>query len=183
MRDLGVTDRSMIWNTDLVEALELDNLLAQAVVTLHSAVNRTESRGAHAREDFPDRDDQNWMKHTLAWLDDDGNGDARLPPGSPVHAVERGPGLPAQGARLLRAAMSPRPMAEFTLPANSKVGTGKTYPAAAGAKRVREFQDLSLGSGRRAEPAPRHLSRSISTHAGRWFSTRSSRSRTRSTRR
>ena len=67
--DLRVTDRSMIWNTDLVETLEFDNLLGQAVVTVVGGLNRTESRGAHAREDFPDRDDQNWMKHTLAWLD------------------------------------------------------------------------------------------------------------------
>jgi len=69
MGELGINDRSMIWNTDLVEALELDNLMAQAVVSLHSALNRTESRGAHAREDFPERDDQNWMKHTVAWRD------------------------------------------------------------------------------------------------------------------
>ena len=67
--DLHVTDRSLIWNSDLVETLELDNLIAQAAVTMDSARNRTESRGAHAREDFPTRDDQNWMKHTLAWLD------------------------------------------------------------------------------------------------------------------
>ncbi|MEZ5960930.1 MAG: succinate dehydrogenase flavoprotein subunit [Hyphomonadaceae bacterium] len=67
--DVKVTDRSMIWNTDLVETLEFDNLLGQAVVTVVGGLNRTESRGAHAREDFPDRDDQNWMKHTLAWLD------------------------------------------------------------------------------------------------------------------
>jgi len=67
--DLGISDRSLIWNSDLVEALELENLLEQAVVTLHSANARTESRGAHAREDFPDRDDRNWLKHTLAWLD------------------------------------------------------------------------------------------------------------------
>jgi succinate dehydrogenase / fumarate reductase flavoprotein subunit len=70
--DVGVSDRSMIWNTDLVETLELDNLLRQAVVTMHSARNRQESRGAHAHEDFPDRDDENWMKHTLAWLSDKG---------------------------------------------------------------------------------------------------------------
>ena len=67
--DVKVTDRSMIWNTDLVETLEFDNLLGQAVVTVVGGLNRTESRGAHAREDFPDRDDNHWMKHTLAWLD------------------------------------------------------------------------------------------------------------------
>jgi succinate dehydrogenase / fumarate reductase flavoprotein subunit len=70
--DLAIADRSMIWNSDLMEALELQNLLEQAVVALHSAENRTESRGAHARDDFPERDDQNWLKHTVAWLDGDG---------------------------------------------------------------------------------------------------------------
>jgi len=70
--DLGITDRSMIFNTDLAEAIELDNMLAQASVSLHSAIGRTESRGAHAREDFPKRDDENWLKHTLSWLDGDG---------------------------------------------------------------------------------------------------------------
>jgi succinate dehydrogenase / fumarate reductase, flavoprotein subunit len=66
--DIRVTDRSLIWNSDLVETLEYDNLISQAVVTINSALNREESRGAHAREDFPKRDDDKWMKHTVAWL-------------------------------------------------------------------------------------------------------------------
>jgi succinate dehydrogenase / fumarate reductase flavoprotein subunit len=77
-----VSDRSLIWNTDLVETLELDNLLDQAVVTMHSAANRHESRGAHVNEDYPDRDDANWMKHTIAWL---GAGEAVTIDYRPVH--------------------------------------------------------------------------------------------------
>ena len=81
--DLKVSDHGLIWNTDLVETLELDNLIGNAMVTVAGAVNREESRGAHAREDFPARDDANWMKHTLAWLDADGT--VRLDD-RPVHA-------------------------------------------------------------------------------------------------
>ena len=72
MADIGVTDRSLIWNTDLVETLELENLISQAVVTMHSAAARLESRGAHKREDFPDRDDPNWLKTTIAEYSEEG---------------------------------------------------------------------------------------------------------------
>ena len=86
MKDIHVSDRSLIWNSDLMETLELDNLIAQAVVTMHCASNRKESRGAHMHEDYPDRDDKNWMKHTDAWFDGwGGNGGSVRIDYRPVH--------------------------------------------------------------------------------------------------
>ncbi len=70
--NLKLADRSLVFNTDLIEAMELDNLLYQSVATMHSATNRTESRGAHAREDYPNRDDENWLKHTICWVNETG---------------------------------------------------------------------------------------------------------------
>src|SRR4029450_9443381 len=87
MGDISVSDRSLIWNSDLVETLELDNLIAQAVVTMHCAANRKESRGAHMREDYPERNDGEWMKHTVAWLDGwGGQGGGVTVDYRPVHA-------------------------------------------------------------------------------------------------
>ena len=86
LADVHVSDRSLIWNTDLVETLELDNLMAQAVCTMESANARKESRGAHAHEDFPERDDANWMKHTVSWFDGwGGSGGAVKLDYRPVH--------------------------------------------------------------------------------------------------
>ena len=71
-KNVSVSDKSLIWNTDLVETLELNNLLYQALATLYSAENREESRGSHARDDYPDRDDKEWLKHTMVSIDSDG---------------------------------------------------------------------------------------------------------------
>ena len=78
MDSIAIKDRSLIFNTDLVEALELENLMQQAIVTIKSAEQRKESRGAHSHEDFPDRDDKNWMKHTIMWLNDKNENKSRL---------------------------------------------------------------------------------------------------------
>ena len=72
LKDIKTTDRTLVWNTDLIESIELENLMLQAMQTMYSAWNRKESRGAHARDDLTERDDKNWMKHTLSYVDHQG---------------------------------------------------------------------------------------------------------------
>ena len=100
MDDMSVSDRSLIWNSDLMEALELHNLMGNAMTTMVGAEARHESRGAHAHDDYPDRDDQHWMKHTLAWCDE-GRGRSGLPAGEDADADQRGLGVPAAEESLL----------------------------------------------------------------------------------
>ncbi len=176
--DIRVTDRSLIWNSDLVETLEFDNLIAQAVVTMDAAANRTESRGAHAREDFPDRDDKNWMKHTLAWLDAEGQGDDRLPAGAHLHADQRRRLHRAEGAgvlaRLHAFQSSQRrtaTMVQLTLPKNSRVTEGKTWPRPAARARCANIASIA-GTRTTARIRASTPIMSTSTTAGRWFSTR-----------
>ena len=128
--------------------------------------NRKESRGAHAREDFPGRDEQNWMKHTLGWFDTPRRDPVRLPPGAPEHDDQRGEPYPAQGAHLLTGIS----MVEFSLPANSKVAQRGGVQGGAGAANVATFKIYRFDPDSTKIRASTPM-RSTWTTAGRWSST------------
>ena len=148
-QNIKVTDRSLIWNTDLIETLEYDNLIGLSAVTVAGAVVREESRGAHARDDFPDRDDKKWMKHTLAWADDTcPQGKAGLPRGAQLHDDERHRLYRAKGTGILEGTHGrTRTSQKFKRSRQARPGT-RLRPRA-----LARIPGLSLEPGRRRKPA------------------------------